>query len=77
MSRYLYRIAVPSLLELKEMLEQFNGEAKQVLFEIIEKTKGAKLSTPFDIVQKHLSNYDFESALAKLESISERFNIAL
>jgi PAS domain S-box-containing protein len=68
---------MPSLLELKEMLEQFNGDAEQVLSEILEKIKGTKLSLPFDAIQKHLSNYDFESALTELESVSERFDIAL
>jgi len=66
-----------SLQELKEMLEQFNGDAEQVLSEILEKIKGTKLSLPFDAIQKHLSNYDFESALTELESVSERFDIAL
>jgi hypothetical protein len=68
---------IPSLLELKEMLEQFNGEAEQVLSEIREKIKGTKLSVPFEAIQKHLSNYDFEGALSELESVSQRFNILL
>ena len=68
---------IPSLQELKEMLEQFNGDAEQVLSEILEKIKGTTLSASFEAIQKHLSNYDFEGALTELESVSERFDIAL
>ena len=67
--------------ELAKLPEVFSTEEIKVKttenekFKIIDKVKETALSVPFGVIQKHLSNYDFEGALTELESVSQRLNI--
>ena len=60
---------LPRLQELLEKLEEYDSEAEDVLFAILDEVKGSGVHAMLQGVKKHIGQYDMEAAVEELGPI--------